>query len=115
MKKPFKLVYVEWEDSFGCSASWCDLENTAAPEDIEPQLAKSVGWLCRENASSITIIPHISDESEYAKAQGCGDMTIPKSAIRKRRVLSIFKDDKLTAAGRRVRRRKPPKPGKPPH
>jgi len=102
MSKPLKLVYVEWEDSFGCSAFWCNLETTTAPEDITPQLAKSVGWLCRENGSSITIVPHIADENEHAKAQGCGDMTIPRSAIRKMVCLKIPDNSKMDAATKRV-------------
>jgi len=102
VKKPFKLVYVEWEDSFGCSAFWCNLENEAAPEDIKPQLARSVGWLCRESGSSITVVPHITDESKHAKLQGCGDMTIPRSAIRKMVVLRIPDDSKMNAAAKRM-------------
>ena len=99
MKKPFKLVYVEWEDSFGCSAFWCNLLEAAAPRDIEPQLAKSVGWIVRESTSGITVVPHLADETKQAKAQGCGDMTIPRSAIRKMVLLDIT-DNRVEARRR---------------
>jgi len=114
MKKPFKLVYVEWEDSLGCASGWSHLGETAALSEVEPLMARSVGFLYRESGSSLTLVPHLVEETKQTGMQGMGAVTIPKSAIRKRRVLNIFEDDKLTAAGRRVRRRKSAKPGKPP-
>ncbi len=83
MSKPFKLVYVEWEDALGCSSNWSSLSEAVAPEDIGPPLARSVGWLCQESSKSITVVPHFMAETKYSKPQGCGDMTIPRSAIRK--------------------------------
>jgi len=114
MKKPYKLVYVEWEDSLGCSSGWSHLDETAAPSEVEPLMARSVGFLYRESGSSLTLVPHLVEEMKQTGMQGMGVVTIPKSAIRKRRGLNIFEDDKLTTAGRRVMRRKSAKPGKPP-
>ena len=116
MKQPFKLVYVEWEDAFGCSPHWTTLPGDEGLEEVtvKPLLAKSVGWVIREKGTSITIVPHLSMDHAHAEAQGCGDMTIPRSAIRKMACLKIPDTSKTGAAARRVMRRKSAKPGKPP-
>ena len=75
-----KIVLVEWDDSMGCASSWSIIEDGAAPQ---PLTCRSVGWLLFDTETSLTIVPHLSDEHLDAKQQGCGDMTIPKSAVRK--------------------------------
>jgi len=80
-----KLVYVEWSDSYGCGSLWQTLE------DVDPGVivCKSVGWLIADNKTHITLVPHIHIGTEISEAQGCGDMTIPKTSILKRKNLSI--------------------------
>lgn len=68
-----RLVYVEWLDSFGCSASWQKL----SAGSIEPMLCKSVGWLLHDGPSCKVVVPHVSEGTD----EGCGDMTIPNAAI----------------------------------
>ena len=106
MKHPFKLVYVEWEDSLGCSAGWYHMDTMAAGEaadtDVMPLMARSVGWIFRESGSSLVLLPHLIDETEQASMQGMGGVTIPRSAIRKMVVLKIPDNSKMDAAARKV-------------
>jgi hypothetical protein len=76
--KTGQLVLCEWMDSHGCSPTW----QTAEP-DIEPRLmtCKSVGWMLRKSRQCIVIVPHLSTNTDIAEQQGCGDMTIPTTAI----------------------------------
>ena len=80
-----KLVLIEWEDSFGCSSSWEDIDTN---KEIEPFMCTSVGWLFYDGKRCKTIIPHITED----RKQGCGDMTIPTSSI-KRMVILVEKED----------------------
>jgi hypothetical protein len=72
------LVYLEWEDSNGCSRNWEDL-----PEVGEPEVAvcKSVGWVFRKSDRVVVIVPHLAQSAKLGINQGCGDMTIPLAAI----------------------------------
>lgn len=69
---------VEWWDSFGCSSSWEEIDDIPKPK---PMLCRSVGWIVRESKSSVVIVPHIA-EIPHRSNQGCGDMLIPKCAIK---------------------------------
>jgi len=109
MSATFKLVYIEWEDSLGCTAGWSHLDEAAEAPDVEPLIVRSVGWVHRENGTAIVLVPHLIEETERTSLQGMGYVTIPKSAIRRMSVMRIFRDDKLDAAARRVMRRKPAK------
>lgn len=75
--KPQPLVLVEWVDTYGCSASWQNLD----AEDPYPLRCQSVGWLLRDSPECKVIVPHLTTPHEYASRQGCGDMTIPTGAI----------------------------------
>jgi hypothetical protein len=72
-----RLVLVEWLDSFGCSATWEQLDGCS------PHLltCRSVGWLIHDGDDCKVIVPHVSQPNEGCGQQGCGDMTIPTRAI----------------------------------
>jgi len=73
-----RLVLVEWVDSFGCSAQWQEILEVAPT----PLHCQSVGWLAHDTEVCKVIIPHLSVVGhEHSLQQGCGDMTIPTSAI----------------------------------
>ena len=74
-----QLVMIEWVDSYGCSANWQDLEN---PHPT-PMVCKSVGWLYHNGSDCKLIVPHVADGDQFIPRQGCGDMTIPASAVRR--------------------------------
>ena len=77
--KTMKFVYIEWEDSCGDGSRWREIDDIK--KDRAPTI-RSVGWLLAETQNSKTIVPHLSDSDH-----GQGEMTIPKSAIKKFRVL----------------------------
>ncbi len=85
-----RLVMIEWQDSFGCSATWQPIDSPKP----KPLLCRSVGWLSFDGPDCKLVIPHISD----AQDQGCGDMTIPTASI-----VSIV--DLVPKARRSARRR----------
>lgn len=85
-----KLVLVEWEDSAGCASEWTPLEGSAP----EPFLVLSVGWVLHAD-KCLTLVPHrTAVASDKAPLQGCGDMTIPRSAIRK--IIDLSQSDHQT-------------------
>jgi hypothetical protein len=78
-KMKVRLVLVDWVDSYRAPMEWEAL-------DDEPTLleCQSVGWLARENKDCVTIVPHWS-QFEH----GCGEMTIPRVAIKRIRNLRV--------------------------
>ncbi len=69
------LVFVEWEDSYGCSSRWQDIDPEATPGVL---LCRSVGWIVSQTKKCIVLVPHLADGETK---QGCGDMTIPTACI----------------------------------
>lgn len=87
MKLKNKLVYIEWEDSCGSNGRWTEIE------DMKPDQPKhkSIGWILQETKRWIVIVPHISSYLEHPKVAytGQGQMTIPKSAILKKKIINL--------------------------
>jgi hypothetical protein len=80
MKENYRLVYIEWEDSLVGTAGWGFTEGANA----SVMVCRSVGWLIHDGKDCKLIVPHISESGHPdAKQQGCGDMTIPASSVRK--------------------------------
>jgi hypothetical protein len=75
---PRKLVFVEWQDSYGCSSNWQEINPDGEPQMM---LCHSVGWIVRKSKKCVVIVPHMSQNEDLAKQQGCGDMTIPTASI----------------------------------
>ena len=69
-------VLVEWQDSYGCSSSWQELDGNISARAM---VCRSLGWLRGLNSRCVTVVPHIA-KNDLAE-QGCGDMTIPAAAI----------------------------------
>ncbi len=73
-----KMLYLEWDDSISHSNRiWRDKQD-ANDMDL---MCQSCGFVIREDGKSVTLAC-----SQYGDSMS-GDMTIPKTAIRKRRVL----------------------------
>ena len=81
-----KLVYVAWVDSHS-GRGWNDLENIAAKAEFLH--CRSVGWLISETKEVMVIVPHLTSGDGDIIVQGCGDITIPKCAIRKVKVIKV--------------------------
>jgi hypothetical protein len=76
----YPLVYIEWEDSLTGTGGWC--ETAGAQPSVN--VIRSVGWLLYDGKDCKLVVPHLSEpDHATAKEQGCGDMTIPASSIRK--------------------------------
>ena len=76
----YPLVYIEWEDSMAGTSGWC--ETAGAKPSVN--VIRSVGWLLYDGKDCKMVVPHLSEpDHANAKEQGCGDMTIPASSIRK--------------------------------
>lgn len=83
--KKTKLELIEWEDSYNNDMSWKLIKDIPDPA---PMICASVGWVIKETKKNIIIAPHISDIKEYRTlGTTCGCLTIPKSAIIKRKIL----------------------------
>ena len=74
-----KTLYIEWEDSTSLSGRTWHMQD----EDQTTLICKTAGFVIKENKQSITIASHITPAGGMA-----GDITIPKRAITKRRILS---------------------------
>jgi hypothetical protein len=80
-----KLVLVEWQDSYNITTNW---ELISQMPKLISMICVSVGWITQETKDYILIVPHISDiKNKNSLGTGCGVMSIPKSAIVKRKVL----------------------------
>lgn len=78
VKKRKSPVYIEWDDShFPEDGGWLTPEQV----DLTPMIIRSVGYPIKETKKHITIAAHT------ASTCMSGLMTIPKSAILKRRTL----------------------------
>jgi len=76
----FRLVQIEWEDSYGCAPNWTPIDGCAP----SVMLCRSVGWLIHDGDDCKVIVPHLNQANHpNACLQGCGDMTIPSSAVKR--------------------------------
>lgn len=81
-KLKYKIEFIEWVDSFGCSSGW------APVEAIDTCLVcQTVGFVVSENKEVISIANSIAYETEHTTEQSNGVMTIPKVSIKNRREL----------------------------
>ena len=81
MAKRERLLYVEWDDAQSGDNRWYARhvhERCNKPDHIE-----SVGWIIAESDKAITLCASRSTVND----QWSGDIIIPKTAIRKRRLL----------------------------
>lgn len=85
MKKP-ELFFIEWEDSYGCSSTWQEIDPDGEDQTM---LCHSVGWIIRKTKKLVVIVPHLSQNENISKKQGCGDMTIPTACIRQIKKLRL--------------------------
>lgn len=76
---PYRLVAVEWEDSQRPAGSWQWLDEFALPDAVR---CLSVGFLVAQSDHAIALAPNLGDV-EQERAQGCGIIRIPRSAVRR--------------------------------
>ena len=78
-RQPYRLVAVEWEDSQRPMPAWGWLDEYTLPDAVR---CISVGFLVAESADAIALAPNLGD-IEQARAQACGVIRIPISAVRR--------------------------------
>lgn len=74
-----KLLLIKWADSFGVSPTWASL--SSIKERVVPLIATSVGFEAYRDKAVVVLVPHVTPETDCCEGQGCGEMTIPISAI----------------------------------
>jgi len=79
--RPADLYYVEWMDAEGSTSGWKSLVDATDGELVQ---CFSVGWVLRETATLLVIVPHMNTTPEYD-----GEVKIPKVNITKRIKLKI--------------------------
>lgn len=73
-----KLEAIVWIDSSSANG-WVDLGSLPC----ETVTIHSVGWVAAENDECLTLVPHVAQDQRDPAV--CGDVTIPKCSIVKRR------------------------------
>ncbi len=87
MSKNQKAIYLEWDDSISVGdVVWVNRKHV---EDKKNLTCKSVGFLLKEDKRTITLGCSIAPDAGAIM----GNITIPKCAIRKRRVVNWKGDD----------------------
>jgi hypothetical protein len=76
---PYRLVAIEWEDSQRPLAPWQWLDEYTLPDAVR---CVSVGFLVAQNDAALALAANLGDVDQ-ARAQGCGIIRIPVSAVRR--------------------------------
>jgi hypothetical protein len=74
---PYRLVAVEWEDSQRPLPAWQWLDEYDLPDAVR---CLSVGFLVAETDSALALAANLGDIKQN-RAQGCGIIRIPRSAV----------------------------------
>lgn len=78
-----RALYLEWEDASSFDNSWRSEDEMKRGSG--PCVIRTVGFVAKEDDRCITMVGSIDSKTGAMT----GDMTIPKSAIRKRRRVSM--------------------------
>jgi hypothetical protein len=76
---PYRLVAVEWEDSQRPLSGWQWIDEYTLPDAVT---CLSVGFLIGESSQAIALAANLGDV-ECERAQGCGIIRIPTSAVKR--------------------------------
>lgn len=87
MAKAMQLVYIEWVDSNGFNGGWRSISEVREAHGAADCF--SVGWLAAEDDKAVTLVSHISGSIEEPRSSN-HDLTIPKCAIVRRRVIRNY-------------------------
>jgi hypothetical protein len=82
IKSKLKLVLIEWEDSVLGYQGWKFIDDNINQTTI----FLSVGFIAFEDEKKVVLYPHIKNKKRKGLS-GSGDITIPVSAIIKRKYL----------------------------
>ena len=80
--KKIRATYIEWDDSVSTTGNvWVDRRQV---EEMKIDRCTTIGFIIKETKELVTVVSSLDIQGDNVS----GDMTIPKSAIRKRRVVS---------------------------
>ena len=77
-----KATYIEWEDSISTTGNlWVERKHV---ERNQVDRCSTIGFVLKETKDLLTVVNSFDSQSNCVS----GDMTIPKCAIRKRRIVT---------------------------
>ena len=80
--KKIRAAYIEWDDSVSTAGNaWVSRKRV---EEMKIDRCTTIGFIVKETNDLVTVVNSFDIQGDNVS----GDMTIPKSAIRKRRVVS---------------------------
>jgi hypothetical protein len=82
--KDFRLVEVQWVDSYGVTSSWGDIDEVI--DESSHTTIHSVGWIIKEREEDIVLAPNFCTKTNNV----CGVMVIPRVSIKKQINLTII-------------------------
>ncbi len=80
-----RLVYCEWSDARGVTLDWLDVDELAKGDTCT---CISIGILLVDAPDRVVILPHFGTDPP----NGCGEMVIPRSQVRRMWQLKIGKE-----------------------
>lgn len=87
----YKLVYIEWQDA-SSQGGWQtnkEIDKWLAASHNDAGFAKQVGWIIRETKRFIIMSSRHAVDNDYQAEQWGELQKIPKTWIRKRKVIKI--------------------------
>lgn len=87
--KKLKLIYIEWGDAFTNSTGWRTFDEAELWAKDCNWVICEVGYVIKETKKYIAIAQGMKKEDEYTEAQFINLHKIPKTWIRKRRLLKV--------------------------
>ncbi len=89
MKNKYKLIYIEWCDATSNEDSWKTPKDSIEWANNENWVVKMCGWILKETKEYILICNKLAPENNDSEEQVGSLFKIPKTWIRKRKVLKI--------------------------
>ncbi len=84
-----KLIYIEWADAISSGSVWIEKSALEGWIDNTEWIVKQVGWLLKETDKFILIASQLKPSDWFTEEQYGHIQKIPKTWIRKRKVLNL--------------------------
>jgi len=84
-----ELVYIEWADAISSGSIWITHDELEDWLDTSEWIIRQVGFVLKETETYILLASHFKPEDKWGVQQYGHIQKIPKTWIRKRKVLHI--------------------------
>lgn len=84
-----KLIYLEWADAISSGCVWITKDELEDWLDTSEWIIKQVGFVLKETDEFILLASHYKPEDKWGEEQYGHLQKIPKTWIRKRKVIKI--------------------------